>query len=163
MLADACTKLSDMAGRAGGYFAAETGPENCRLLKRFLDGIPGGGMRVNFDPANLVMVVADDPVAGVITLGDAIVHTHAKDGVKLAPCDREAVYHYFAEGGIEDVRMSDYFLETALGKGAVDFPAWLGALEQVGYRGFVTIEREVGPDPEEDIRMAVSFLKNIMA
>ena len=33
------------------------------------------------------------------------------------------------------------------------------ALEQIGYRGFLTIEREVGENPFGDIAMAVEFLK----
>ena len=36
------------------------------------------------------------------------------------------------------------------------------ALEEIGYRGFLTIEREVGDNPAGDIRTAVDFLKNII-
>ena len=32
---------------------------------------------------------------------------------------------------------------------------------EIGYRGFLTIEREVGEDPEKDIRAAASFLTNL--
>ena len=35
----------------------------------------------------------------------------------------------------------------------------LRALEDIGYRGYLTIEREVGGTPEKDISMAVEFLK----
>ena len=73
--------------------------------------------------------------------------------------DPEIIYNYFAEGGIEDLRLEDYFLETPLGEGQVDFDEYLKALHKVGYRGFLTIEREVGDDPEKDIRQAVVFLK----
>jgi len=43
--------------------------------------------------------------------------------------------------------------------GDVVFPSYLKALEDIGYHGFLTIEREVGDDPEKDIREAVAFLK----
>ena len=51
------------------------------------------------------------------------------------------------------------FEELPLGEGDVDFPGWLKALDDIGYRGFLTIEREVGDNPEADIRRAVDFLR----
>ena len=53
------------------------------------------------------------------------------------------------------------YREEPLGKGSVDFPNYIKALDEIGYRGFLTIEREVGDDPEKDIRDAVVFLKNL--
>ena len=38
----------------------------------------------------------------------------------------------------------------------------LKALEDIGYKGFLTIEREVGDDPARDIRKAVDFLNGKM-
>jgi len=32
------------------------------------------------------------------------------------------------------------------------------ALDKIGYKGFLTIEREVGDDPEADIKLAKDFL-----
>ena len=55
------------------------------------------------------------------------------------------------------------FEEVPLGTGSVDFPAYLKALEEIGYRGFLTIEREAGATPEVDIRIAYDFLKKTMA
>ena len=54
------------------------------------------------------------------------------------------------------------FIELPLGEGDVPFPAYLGALEEIGFDGFLTIEREVGDNPERDIRAAVEFLKQTM-
>ena len=50
-----------------------------------------------------------------------------------------------------------------LGTGSVDFPAYLKALEDIGYKGFLTIERECGEDPAADIGIAVEHLKKSMA
>ena len=66
-------------------------------------------------------------------------------------------------GGIGDLRLGDYFLETPLGEGKVDFDAYLAALRDIGYHGFLTIEREVGDDPARDIGAAVQFLRQHMA
>lgn len=51
------------------------------------------------------------------------------------------------------------FREVPLGAGSVDWNNYLQALNDIGYTGFLTIEREVGTNPEEDIRQAVNFLK----
>lgn len=42
--------------------------------------------------------------------------------------------------------------------GFVDFPRYLKALDNIGYHGFLTIEREVGENPAADIKLAVDFL-----
>jgi L-ribulose-5-phosphate 3-epimerase len=160
VMRSACVELGAYAEQNGVYFAIETGPEKADTLKRFLDSLPSRGVRVNFDPANFVMVTGQDPVEAVSILKEYIVHTHAKDGVMKQQADPERIYNYFAEGGIEDLRLSDFFEETPLGQGAVDFDGYLKALTDVGYQGFLTIEREVGGQPEADIRLAVEFLKN---
>ncbi|MDL2287692.1 sugar phosphate isomerase/epimerase, partial [Eubacteriales bacterium OttesenSCG-928-G02] len=129
-------ELAEFADSMGSYFAAETGTETAVVLKNFLDSLGAKGLRVNYDPANLVMVAADDPVQGVYTLKDYIVHTHAKDGIKN----------------------NDSYLEVPLGTGGVDFDKYLAALNDIGYKGYLTIEREVGDNPAADIKMAVDFL-----
>lgn len=162
VMQDALDALGEYGDQVGAYFAIETGPEKALVLKGFLDSLGSGGVKINLDPANLVMVTDDDPVQAVYTLKDYIVHTHAKDGIMKKKTDPERIYHFFAEGGIEDIRMEDYFLETPLGEGSVDFTNYLKALEDVGFQGFLTIEREVGDQPEKDIRLAVDFLKNLI-
>ena len=161
ILQEACERLGEYGDRVGASFAIETGPEPAPRLREFLDSLSSNGVRVNYDPANIVMVIGDDPAEDVRILGDYIVHTHAKDGVMVQKHDPEVIYNFFAEGGIEDLRLEDYFLEKPLGKGDVDFPDYLAALDEIGYKGFLTIERETGSDPAADIRMAVEFLKNI--
>lgn len=162
VLQQACNELAEYASRNGAFFAIETGPEPADRLKAFLDSLGSRGVAVNLDPANLVMVTDDDPVKAVYTLRDYIVHTHAKDGVLLKKTDPKIIYDFFADGGIGDLRLGDYFLETPLGRGKVDFPAYLAALEDIGFDGFLTIEREVGADPSADIAMAVNFLRAYM-
>ena len=56
-----------------------------------------------------------------------------------------------------------YFEEVPLGTGQVDYPAYLAALDEIGYRGFLTIEREVGDDPIGDIRIAINHLRDVMS
>lgn len=160
IMQDACGELARYADTLGAHFAVETGPEPASVLRHFLDGLHSSGVAVNLDPANLVMVNRDDPVAAVHTLKDYIVHTHAKDGRQLHVCDPEIVYGVRQKD--PDCVTDDSFIELPLGEGDVPFPAYLKALEEAGYRGFLTIEREVGDHPEKDIATAVDFLKNLI-
>ena len=61
-------------------------------LGDFLDSLNSTGVAVNLDPANLRMVTGDDPVKAVHRLKKYIVHTHAKDGNRLAVGDPEIIY-----------------------------------------------------------------------
>ncbi len=159
ILHKACYELAQFADAMGAHFAIETGPEPAAVLKAFLDDLGSTGVAVNLDPANLVMVTGDDPVAAVHTLQNYIVHTHAKDGVSLLPSDPERVYHAIEHDGWDE---ETTFREVPLGQGGVDFPGWLRALEGIGYTGFLTIEREVGDDPAADIALAAEYLHGIM-
>ncbi len=162
IMQDACGKLAEYADKLGAHFAIETGPEVATTLKGFLDGLHSTGVSVNLDPANFVMVTGDDPVQAVYTLRDYIVHTHAKDGVKLLNGDPMVIYGE-ADQSVEDaIREAKYFEELPLGEGSVDFPAYLKALNDIGYRGFLTIEREAGEDPAADIGKAADFLRGLI-
>lgn len=135
----ACRELAEYGDSIGATFAVETGPEKAVVLRDFLDSLGAQGVRVNFDPANLVMCVGDVTSEAVKVLGKYIVHTHAKDGVMI--------------GNMEG------WEELPLGKGNVNFDEYLPALASTGFDGFLTIEREVGGNPEADIRMAADFLR----
>ena len=142
----ACREVGDYAAAAGVRFAVETGPETAESLCAFLDELNNPGAGVNLDPANLIMCSLDDPVQAVYTLRKYIVHTHAKDGVNLVPPT--------AEGGAK-------FKETSFGEGGVDYPAYLKALDDIGFRGYLTIEREI-PDNASEVRKAAAFLRGII-
>lgn len=159
ILQEACHALATYADSIGSHFAIETGPERAETLCRFLDSLGSRGVAVNFDPANFVMVTGDDPVKGVYTLRNYIVHTHAKDGIKLVDTSPENIYRDGAPLPDELSGMR-FFREVPLGEGSVDFPAYLRALDEIGYRGYLTIEREVGDDPEADISLAAEFLRS---
>lgn len=161
IMQDACHELAEYADSIKSHFAVETGPEPSIVLKNFLDSLNSRGVAVNLDPANLVMVTGDDPVQAVYNLRDYIVHTHAKDGVMLKPSVPNYVY------GVvhpipEEVQNEKYFEEVLLGTGSVPFDRYLKALDDIGYRGFLTIEREVGDDPANDIKIAYDYLDNII-
>ena len=156
IMQEACYTLSRFADELDAHFAIETGPEIAVVLKEFLDGLQSKGVAVNLDPANFVMVTGDDPVKAVYTLKDYIVHTHAKDGRRLMVKDPEIIYGLIEE----EIQSGQSFIELPLGEGDVNFDEYLKALDDIGYKGFLTIEREVGDDPEKDIKHAITFLNN---
>ena len=138
----ASNELALYADSVNATFAVETGPEKAAVLCEFLDSLDASGVRVNFDPANLVMCVGDRPETAVHTLGKYIVHTHAKDG-RMLPDGKH--------------------IELPLGQGDVNFDTYIPNLAKTGFDGFLTIEREVGEDPAADIAMAVGFLRDLKA
>ena len=161
VMAKAAEELGRYGERIGATFAIETGPEPAKVLRAFLDdiGIPKG-MGVNFDPANLVMLLREDIPAAVAALGPYIVHTHAKDGRNLQPIsDMEVFYGLVPPPDGKKMKWGDCIAEVPLGEGDVNFQAYLPALSAAGFDGYLTIEREVGDDPRKDIAQAVKFLR----
>ncbi|HOV73350.1 MAG TPA: sugar phosphate isomerase/epimerase family protein [Candidatus Hydrogenedentes bacterium] len=134
VLAGAVREVAEYAAARDCCLATETGPESGESLAAFLRSVNSAGAKVNYDPANLCMA-GFDPIGDVAVLGEFIVHTHAKDGLRNQP------------------------KEVALGKGDVGFPEYLAALRAIGYSGYLTIERECGDDPVADIVEAIAFLK----
>lgn len=161
----ACEELGVYAKSLDAYFAIETGPEKSAHLKQFLNSLSTNGVSVNFDPANMVMVTGDDPVQGVHNLKDYIVHTHVKDGIRLREVDPREVYGALGYEPMshnriaEDAASGASYRELALGEGHVDFDNYFKALQDIGYTGYLTIEREVGGQPEADIAKAIDFIR----
>lgn len=125
----------------GVDFATETGKETADELKNFLDTVNCKRVKANIDPANLVMCIGEDPIKMVKTLGiERIPHTHAKDGIKTG----ETTYE-----------------EKRFGEGAVPFIEYLAALRDIGYDGYLTIERGCG-DRLLEIRLAYEYLNNLL-
>jgi sugar phosphate isomerase/epimerase len=137
---DALNEVGAHGDTIGVFFASETGPESGATLASFLRGLRTRSIKVNYDPANMVMR-GFDPVQGAYDLRDFIVHTHAKDGKGPGPNRGE----------------------VPLGEGDVPWPRYLKALKEIGYDGYLTIEREVGDDPAADIVTAAKFLRHQLA
>ncbi|HQU44548.1 MAG: hypothetical protein B7Z73_15070, partial [Planctomycetia bacterium 21-64-5] len=134
------TDLGTYAQRAGALLAAETGSESAGDLARLLAALPAGTVGVTLNPGALI-INGFSPLEAVAALGSQIVYVHAQDGVRDLAQGRG--------------------IEVQLGRGAADFPALLGALEEHGYRGDWTVVREKAENPLEEIGQAVSFLQSL--
>jgi sugar phosphate isomerase/epimerase len=134
-----------LAAEKGVTLAFETGQETAELLRRTLDDLSQPNLKVNFDPANMLLYDKGDPIAAVGLLGPDIRSVHVKDG------RRPTVAGAWGE-------------EVPLGQGEVDIPRFLKALQDVGYRGPLFVEREVGDQAARvrDIGAGLDLLRAIL-
>ncbi|MFL6446991.1 MAG: sugar phosphate isomerase/epimerase family protein [Bryobacteraceae bacterium] len=143
-----CSLVRDFCDHLGEHhqnFTLETGQERAEALLAFIDDVGSVNLKINFDPANMILYGMGDPVRALRTVGSRVVSVHCKDGLRPA-----------ASGSLG--------IEQRLGSGEVDYPAFLDALRQIGYKGILSIEREE-PDVERreaDIRHAVTFLRDLL-
>ena len=143
---DTLTKAADLAKSNGITIAFETGQETADLLRLTLDELKCPNVKVNFDPANMLLYDKGDPIRAVELLGADIRSVHVKDAIRTK-----------VPGTWGD--------EVPLGQGEVDIAAFLKTLQKVGYRGPLCIEREVGDQEARvtDIAHGVRYLKECLA
>ena len=131
--------------RNGQHFLFETGQETPVTLRRLIEDSNLDNLGINLDPANLLMYGKANPVDAVDIFGAYIRGVHAKDG------------EYPVNG-------RELGVEKPLGKGRVHFDQLLAALHAAGYRGALTIEREIeGAEQIQDIRDAKVLLEEILS
>lgn len=143
---DTLTKVSELAKARGLTIAFETGQETAELLRRTLDDLKCPNLKVNFDPANVILYDMGDPLKAVEILGPDIRSVHVKDAI------RTKVKGTWGE-------------EVPLGKGQVNIKQFVKTLKKVGYRGPLCIEREVGNQEERiaDLAHGIRYLKECLA
>lgn len=138
-------RIADYCKRNGQVFTLETGQEPAETLLRFLKDLNRDNVRVNFDPANMILYGCGEPIAAMETLKDYIASTHAKDA-KWS----------------EQPKVT-WGVETPLGAGDVGMEQYVAKLKEIGYDGFITIEREISGDKQiEDIRAGVELLRSFV-
>src|SRR5438067_2910684 len=122
---DTLGRAAALAAGKGVTLGLETGQETADLLRRTLDDLKCPNVKVNFDPANMILYDKGDPLRAVEVLGPYIRSVHVKDA------NRTRVPGTWGE-------------EVPLGQGQVNIREFVGALKKVGYKGPLCIEREVG-------------------
>ena len=143
---DTLAKAAGMAASYGITVAFETGQETADLLRRTLDDLKCPNVKVNFDPANVLLYDMGDPLRAVEILGPDIRSVHVKDATRPT-----------APGQWGD--------EVPLGKGDANIKQFIKTLKKVGYHGPLCIEREVGNQAARvtDIAHGVRYLKECLA
>ena len=125
----------------GVTLTMETGQETAPELLQFLNDLRCKNVGVNFDPANMILYGAGDPIEAIGILGRHIAHVHVKDAV------------------LSDAPGANWGKEVPFGTGQVPPKDFLRALEDAGYTGPLAIEREAGETRMQDIAFAIETLK----
>lgn len=143
---DTLAKVADLAKGKGVTVAFETGQETADLLKQTLDELKSPNLRVNFDPANMLLYEKGDPIRAVEILGPYIRSVHVKDAVMTK-----------VPGTWGD--------EVPLGQGQANIKKFIQTLKKVGYTGALCIEREVGDQEQrvKDIAHGIKYVKECLA
>lgn len=145
-LLDTLAKAGQLAAEKGVTLAFETGQETADLLRRTLDDLKAPNLKVNFDPANMLLYDMGDPIRAVEILGPDIRSVHVKDA------KRPTTPGTWGE-------------EVPLGQGEVDIRKFVRTLKAVGYTGPLVVEREVGDQAGRlrDVAHGLAFLRECLA
>jgi sugar phosphate isomerase/epimerase len=139
-MVQALTDLGSHSQKAGAWLAARTGSESGETLKGLIDSLPLNSLMIDFDPGDFV-INGFSPSEAIKVLGSHVMNFRARDAVTDLAQGRG--------------------LEVQLGRGSVDWPSLLGALEENNYAGFITIERDSEEDSIAQCATAMEFLTNM--
>lgn len=142
--------LLDHVAKNGQNVHLETGQETADHLLEFIGDVARSNLFINFDPANMILYGTGNPIEALKKVGHLVRSVHCKDA-KWAPLD---------------VRGTAWGSEVALGEGDVGMETYLRTLLDLGYRGPLTIEREIAHDRDRqkrDIGTAAALLQRLRA
>ncbi len=144
---DLVRRICDYAAERGQTFALETGQEPADVLLRFFEDVNRPNLRINFDPANMILYGSGEPIEALRKLASHVVSVHCKDGD-------------WPPAGVAGALGT----ERPLGKGSVGIEKFVGTLKEIGFQGPLNVEREVENQEERlrDIRAAVDWLKSMV-
>jgi sugar phosphate isomerase/epimerase len=139
------SRAGKLAEAAGVTLAFETGQETADLLRLTLDELGKPNLKVNFDPANMLLYDMGDPIRAVEILGPDIRSVHVKDARRPTSAGQ-------------------WGEEVPLGKGEVDIPKFIQALKRNGFSGPLIVEREVGDQAGRlrDVADGLAFLRKCL-
>ena len=143
---DITRDLCDHCKRNGQSLHLETGQESADALLQFIQDVGRDNLFVNFDPANMILYGTGEPIAALKKIGRYVRSVHCKDG------------KWAARPGEE------WGQEVPLGQGDVGMENYLRTLDEIGYTGPLTIEREIPQEPERqkaEIGHAVHLLTEL--
>jgi L-ribulose-5-phosphate 3-epimerase len=129
----------------GQILLYETGQESPITLLRAITDVGVPNQFVNLDTANLILYGKGNAVDALDVVGKLVRGVHAKDG--LFPTNPKQLGK-----------------EVPIGQGKANFPVLIPKLRALGYKGAMTIEREVsGAQQVEDIKKEKAYLEKLLA
>lgn len=143
-MVDAVRRVADALADTQATLCMETGQEPADLLLGFLNDVNRSNVKINMDPANMLLYGSGDPIQAVETLRDHIVSCHCKDAIASGAPGEE------------------WGEETPLGDGDVNVARFVSKLKAIGYEGPLIVECEEGDDRIGDIRYGVEYLESML-
>jgi sugar phosphate isomerase/epimerase len=141
-------EVCDHLKRNGQAMHLETGQETADGLLQFIHAVGRDNLFINFDPANMILYGTGNPIEALRKVGKYVRSVHCKDAKWAANPGKE------------------WGTEVPLGDGDVNMELYLRTLNDIGYTGPLTIEREIAHDPvrqKADIGAAVKLLETLRA
>ncbi len=141
-------RVCDYAAKHGQSFALETGQEAAPVLRRFIDDAGRPNLRINFDPANMILYGSGDPIEALRLLGPLVASVHCKDGDWPPPGVPGALGR-----------------ERPLGEGSVGMARYVRTLAEIGFRGPLNVERETEDQQERlrDMARGIALLRSLLS
>ena len=141
-------EICDHCQAHGQALHLETGQETADALLQFIGDVQRDNLFINFDPANMILYGTGEPIEALKKVGKYVRSIHCKDGTWA------------------DKPGEEWGQEVPLGEGDVGFEAYLRTLDEIGYVGPLTIEREIAQEPErqkKEIGHAINVLGELKA
>ncbi len=141
-------EVCDYCAAQGQAIHLETGQETADDLLQFIGDVKRNNLFINFDPANMILYGNGEPIAALKKVAKYVRSIHCKDGKWAANPGQE------------------WGQEVPLGEGDVGMENYLLTLQEIGYDGPLTIEREIPQEPERqkaEISHAVNLLTSLKA
>ena len=143
---DVVGEVTDYCAGLGLTMNLETGQETAGTLLHMLESLNRDNLGVNFDPANMILYGSGEPLEALRQVGAHLKSCHCKDAVWS---DRPG---------------KEWGEEVPLGQGDVNIEQFVATLDELGYAGPLTIEREISGDQQlVDIKAAIEFLNQVKA
>jgi sugar phosphate isomerase/epimerase len=137
----ALRELSFCAEHRGAHLVLETGSEPPERLAAFLALLQSPALGASVD-SGFLLQAGIDPVTAVRALGSWVLHAYANDATGVR--------------GVQPINPRG----IGFPPGALDWPEYLGALEEIGYQGFLTIWPAPG-QPATQVSTILNRLKEI--
>ncbi len=143
---DVTRDVCDHCKANGQNLHLETGQESADGLLQFISDVGRDNLFVNFDPANMILYGTGEPIEALRKVGKYVRSVHCKDGTWAGNPGNE------------------WGAEVPLGEGDVGVENYLRTLDEIGYSGPLTIEREIPQEPERqkaEIQHAAGLLQQL--
>ena len=140
-LLDVLNDLAKYGNHVGVVFTISAPTDSATIAKEWLESVTQGPLQWDFDPASWVFL-GQDPVPALKTLHEHIGHVQIREG--LASLDRPGTGE-----------------ETAVGRGEVEWEPLLACIDDIKYRGWLTVRRTNGSNVYEDSKNALAYIRRV--